>query len=90
MILEVQIQNFSASAHSARWRIKKFSFSKIPGGLNINIFCENWYAASFYNKEQVHKLFLKFELKKLFCLTPEKVHFWVLKKTPQNNVFKCF
>ena len=32
MILEVQIQIFGA--HAA-----KFHFQKIPGGLNINIFC---------------------------------------------------
>ena len=53
MILEVQIQIFSA-------RASKFSFSKIPGGPNIYIFCENWHEASFYNKEQTQKY--KFEI----------------------------
>ena len=48
MILEVQIQYFGS-------RRSKFSFQKIPGGLNINILCENWYEASFYNKEQAQK-----------------------------------
>ena len=57
MILEVQIQNFSALALGAH---QSFSFQKIPGGPNINIFCENWYEASFYNKEQMQKY--KFEI----------------------------
>ena len=56
MILEVQIQNLGeracgASAHARQ----SFHFQKMPGGLNINIFCENWYKASSYNKEQTQK-----------------------------------
>ena len=43
----------------------KFSFSKIPGAPNINIFCENWHEA-FYIKEQTQEN--KFEI-------------WVLKTT---------
>ena len=37
----------------------KFSFSKIPGAPNINIFCENWHEA-FYIKEQTQEN--KFEI----------------------------
>ena len=44
IILEVQIQNFGMC-------VKVFMLKK-PGGLNINIFCENWHEASFYIKEQ--------------------------------------
>ena len=47
MILEVQIQNFGTLTYQS------FHFQKIPGGLNINIFCENWHKASFYIKAQV-------------------------------------
>ena len=47
MILEVPIQSFGACK-----RIKVVIFKTIPGGLDINNFCENWYKASFYNKEQ--------------------------------------
>ena len=55
MILEGQIQIFGALA-------AKFTFSKIPGGLNINMFfCENWHEASFYIKEQRRKTNSKFE-----------------------------
>ena len=60
MILEVQIQNFGASTRGARRGApaharQSFHFRKIPGGLNINIFCENWYKAFSYNKEQTQK-----------------------------------
>ena len=54
MILEVQFQNFGAHAHQS------YYFQKIPGGPNINIFCENWHGASFYIKEQTQKY--KFEI----------------------------
>ena len=49
MILEVQIQNFGTEAGACAL---KFSVKKIPGGLNNNIFCENWHEALFYIKEQ--------------------------------------
>ena len=54
MILEVQVQNFDVCT---RWRtpVKVFIFKKIPGGQNINIFCENWHETSFYIKEQTQK-----------------------------------
>ena len=55
MILEVQIQIFGARA--AR---QSFHFQKIPGGQNINIFCENRPEAFFYIKEQTQKN--KFEI----------------------------
>ena len=48
-----------------------FLFQKILGGLIINIFCENWQAASFYIKEQTGKK-IKFEFQKLLFWTPEK------------------
>ena len=54
MILEVQIRSFGASVRQCMW-VKVFIFKKIPGGLNINIFGENWYMASFYNKKQRQK-----------------------------------
>ena len=41
MILEFQIHNFGAPACAA-----SFHFQKIPGGPNINTFCENWHEAS--------------------------------------------
>ena len=53
IILEVQIQNFGMC-------VKVFMLKK-PGGLNINIFCENWHEASFYIKEQAQIFLLKFE-----------------------------
>ena len=60
LILEVQIEIFSsrrATAHAQQ----SFHFEKIPGGLNINIFCENRHDASFYIKEQTQKTNSKFE-----------------------------
>ena len=39
---------------------QSFHFQKIPGGLNINILCENLYKSSFYKKEQTQKY--KFEI----------------------------
>ena len=60
MIFEAQIQIFGAPARQS------FYFQKIPGGLNINIFCENRHEASIYIKEQTQKN--KFEI-------------WVLKTT---------
>ena len=58
MILEVKFQNFGEGA-PAHMR-QSFHFQKIPGGPNINIFCENWHEASFYIKEQTQKY--KFEI----------------------------
>ena len=78
MILEVQIQNFGVHA-PANARLStcasQFSFSKNLGGLNINIFCENWHQASFY-------IFLSF--KNIF-FNPRKAGFWFLKKNPAKN-----
>ena len=59
MILEVQIQNFGACRTPAH-ELQSFHFQKIPGGVNINIFCENGHEASFYIKEQTQKN--KFEI----------------------------
>ena len=53
MILEVQIQIFGTC-------MANFTFSKIPGGLNINIFGEYCHEAYFYIKEQMQKN--KFEI----------------------------
>ena len=50
-----------------------FHFQKIPGASNISIFCENWFEASFYNKEQNTNL--KFEFKNYFIFTPIKALF---------------
>ena len=44
----------ACAAHTGA-RASKFSFSKIPGCLNINIFFLNWYKASFYNEVQTQK-----------------------------------
>ena len=66
MILEGQIQIFGALA-------AKFTFSKIPGGLNINMFfCENWHEASFYIKEQRRKTKSKLSFKNYFFGPPKK------------------
>ena len=54
----------------------QFSFSKNPGGLNINIFCENWHQASFYN-------FLSF--KNIFL--PSKSGFLVFEEKPCKKLF---
>ena len=54
MILEVQIQISGANARQS------FQFQKNPGGLNINIFCENPHEASFNIIEQTQKN--KFEI----------------------------
>ena len=77
MILEVQIRSFGAR--------QSFHFQKIPGGLNINIFFENWYKASFYNKVQKQKYKFEIRLLKSTILDPQKVRFWVLKKTSPKN-----
>ena len=45
---------------------QSFHFQKTPGGLNINIFCENWYEASLYNKEQSQKYKFEIWVSKLF------------------------
>ena len=88
MILEVQIQNLGVRALGAPVNTRQsFHFWKIPGGLNINIFCENWYEASSYNKKQTQKYEFKFEFQNYFIFTPEKAHFWFLKKNTQK---KCF
>ena len=68
MILEVQIQSFGARS---------------PAHLKyINIFFENWYEASFYNKEQM-------QFQNYFIFTPEKVCFWFLKKNTKQIFFLC-
>ena len=58
IILEVQIKIFGT--HAA-----KFSFSKIPVDLNINIFCENGHEAFFNIKEQMQKN--KFKIQNNMC-----------------------
>ena len=55
MILEVQIQSFSVRRSPAQ-ASQSFHFQKIPGDLNINMFCENWHEASFYIKGQTQKI----------------------------------
>ena len=62
MILEVQIQNFSAS--------QNFHFQQIPGGLNIDIFGENWHEALQTIDAQMFfwSVFLKTHIKKVFTV----------------------
>ena len=50
-------------------------------------FCKNWHEASFYIKEQAHKINLEFKLKKLFFWTPENHVFGFLKKKYKTNFF---
>ena len=50
----------------------KFSFSKIPGGPNINNFCETWHEASFYIKEQMQKNKFEILVLKTTILDPKK------------------
>ena len=90
MILEVQFQNFDGHAHRARLRtrFKVFIFLKFQGAQISIFFCENQPEASFYNKEQTQNTNLKFDILKVPFWTPEKVHFWFLKKTPKKN-FLC-
>ena len=86
MILEVQIQKFwrvHALAHASQ----SFHFQKIPGGQNINIFCENWHETSFYIKEQTQKK-CEILLLKTSILDPRIIFFYFLKKTPQTNFLR--
>ena len=83
MILEVQIQIFSALAHA--WQ--SFHFQKIPRGLNINIFCENLHEASFYIKEQTQKNKFEIWVFKTTILDPRKGRFWFLKKKTNQKTF---
>ena len=64
-----------------------FHFQKIPGGLNINIFWENWHKASFYNFFWVLKT-ICFTLEKRVLVLEEKHP----KKLfdPQNSQFLNF
>ena len=54
MILDVQIKFFwcRCKRRAAPHAHQSLHFQKIPGGLDINIFGENWHEASFYIKEQ--------------------------------------
>ena len=71
--------------------VSQFSFLKNPGGLNFNIFCENWHETSFYiffsfknyffYPRKAGFWFLKKNPTK-YCLTPKIAHFWVLKQQP--------
>ena len=79
MILEVQIQNFSA-------RASKFSFSKKSRWLKYQqFFVKIGMKLSFTKKNKCINTNLKFECKNYFIFTFEKVHFWFLKKN--NNKF---
>ena len=58
---QTRIQNFgtrtcgAAQAH-AQLHIKVFTFKKFQGTQILIFFYENWYEASFYNKEQTQKV----------------------------------
>ena len=54
---------------------QSFNFQKIPGGPNINIFDENWHAASFYIKEQTQIYKFEISLLKSTILNPKKCVF---------------
>ena len=81
MILEVQFQNFGAHAHQS------YYFQKIPGGPNINIFCENWHGASFYIKEHMQKYKFEIWLLKSTILDPRKSEFLVFEENPPKKMF---
>ena len=73
MILEVQIQTFSAPAHGSQ----SFWLLNILGGPNINIFCcETLREAFFYILEQMKNNKFKIWALKLLFWTPEKAGFW--------------
>ena len=75
MILKIQIQIFGT--HS----------QKIPGCLNINIFCENRHEASFYKKEQTQKNKFEIWILKTTILDPWKSAFFVFEEKPQGKIF---
>ena len=88
MILEVKIQNFGARKCGGR---QSFHFRKIPGGLNINIFFEDWYEASSYNKKQTQKYEFEIWVSKLFYFYPQKSPFLVFEeKHPKTRHFCNF
>ena len=69
---------------------QSFHFQKIPGGLNINIFCENWHEASFYIKEQTHQKNRNLRFINYF-LDPQKSTFSVFEEEPPQQICSsCF
>ena len=61
-VKEPKVEYDFRSPNPKFWRVhtlahasQSFHFQKIPGGQNINIFCENWHETSFYIKEQTQK-----------------------------------
>ena len=64
----------------------KFSFSKIPGGPNINNFCETWHEASFYIKEQMQKNKFEILVLKTTILDPQKTK----EKHEENFCLKVY
>ena len=81
MILEVQIQIFSAHARQS------FYFQKFQGAQILIFFDENWHEAFFHIKEQMQKY--KFEIRNLKSTiwTSEKVCFWFFKKKKPPKIF---
>ena len=91
MFLKVQIRSFhERAARIGAWALK-FSFSKNPGGPNINIFL--WKIGMklpFTIKNKHRNTNLKFEFQNYFIFTPKKVCFWFWRKTPKTNFFFVF
>ena len=88
MILEVQIQNFGTEAGACAL---KFSVKKIPGGLNNNIFCENWHEAlPFTLKLKCNKKIRSLSFKNYYFVPPKNM-FLVFEKNTRTNFFSlCF
>ena len=66
--------------------VSQFSFFLNPGGLNINIFCENWHEASFYIFFCFKNIFLP--SKSVFLVFEEKPY--KILFDPQNSAFLSF
>ena len=69
---------------------QSFHFQKVPGGPNINIFCENWQGASFYIKGQTQKCKFEIWLLKSTILDPWRSEFLVSEENPpQKNCLRA-
>ena len=84
MTLEVQIQIFSVRA------CQSFHLQKFQGAQILIFVDQHWHIASFYIKEQTQKYKFEIWLLKVPFWTPQKVHFWFLKKIPEIFCSSCF
>ena len=89
MILEVQIQIFGKHV-CQRTHVKVFISKKFQGAQILIFYDENWYAASFYIKEQTQKCKFEIWLLKSTILDLPKSAFLVFEENPPPPKKKCF